>query len=208
MGKIKKHHNDYREREVVRAIGLIPLSGNFMPQYFVEEEPCYETVDPETIEALIDRHTAEDAMVEKDMAQNIQDLLDSLTPRESKVLRLRFGFGTGTDRTLEEVASMFSVTRERIRQIEAKALRKLRHKTRVDILVPYIQDDFLTETDKLLQAYNEPPPTFDPDFDDEQRHLARMREWFFRVKDIEIKLRSKNIKPAKKRWRDYASVVV
>jgi RNA polymerase primary sigma factor len=58
------------------------------------------------------------------------DVLDTLTEREKKVLRLRFGIGDGYPRTLEEVGAIFKVTRERVRQIEAKALRKLRHPTR------------------------------------------------------------------------------
>src|SRR5256885_4470113 len=61
-----------------------------------------------------------------------KDVLDSLTPREAKVLRMRFGIEMNTDHTLEEVGKQFDVTRERIRQIEAKALRKLRHPSRSD----------------------------------------------------------------------------
>ena len=57
-------------------------------------------------------------------------MLDALTPREAKVLRMRFGIEMNTDHTLEEVGKQFDVTRERIRQIEAKALRKLRHPSR------------------------------------------------------------------------------
>ena len=60
----------------------------------------------------------------------IYDVLGTLTEREKKVLRLRFGIGDGYPRTLEEVGAIFKVTRERVRQIEAKALRKLRHPTR------------------------------------------------------------------------------
>ena len=60
----------------------------------------------------------------------IRDRLKTLTPREEKVLRLRFGLEDGRPRTLEEVGKEFNVTRERIRQIEAKALRKLRHPSR------------------------------------------------------------------------------
>ena len=62
----------------------------------------------------------------------MKGILDSLTPREAKVLRMRFGIGMNTDHTLEEVGKQFDVTRERIRQIEAKALRKLRHPNRAD----------------------------------------------------------------------------
>ena len=64
------------------------------------------------------------------LRETLGDVLDSLTPREEKVLRLRFGLEDGRSRTLEEVGKEFNVTRERIRQIEAKALRKLRHPSR------------------------------------------------------------------------------
>ena len=60
----------------------------------------------------------------------VNEVLETLTPREAEVLRLRFGLGEGTPQTLEEVGKAFNVTRERIRQIEAKALRKLRHPSR------------------------------------------------------------------------------
>ncbi|MEE8265875.1 MAG: RNA polymerase sigma factor RpoD [Acidiferrobacterales bacterium] len=66
------------------------------------------------------------------------DILSTLTPREAKVLRMRFGIGMNTDHTLEEVGKQFDVTRERIRQIEAKALRKLRHPARSDHLRSFI----------------------------------------------------------------------
>ena len=64
------------------------------------------------------------------LKEQLSEVLDTLTPREEKVLRLRFGLGDGRSRTLEEVGKEFNVTRERIRQIEAKALRKLRHPSR------------------------------------------------------------------------------
>ncbi len=67
-----------------------------------------------------------------------QDILDTLTPREAKVLRMRFGIGMNTDHTLEEVGKQFDVTRERIRQIEAKALRKLRHPSRSEHLRSFL----------------------------------------------------------------------
>ena len=67
------------------------------------------------------------------------DILESLTPREAKVLRMRFGIGMNTDHTLEEVGKQFDVTRERIRQIEAKALRKLRHPSRSEHLKSFLE---------------------------------------------------------------------
>ena len=67
------------------------------------------------------------------------EILEGLTPREAKVLRMRFGIEMNTDHTLEEVGKQFDVTRERIRQIEAKALRKLRHPTRSDRLKSFLE---------------------------------------------------------------------
>jgi RNA polymerase primary sigma factor len=71
-----------------------------------------------------------DAAIQSNLRETTTRMLASLTPREERVLRMRFGLGTNSDHTLEEVGLQFSVTRERIRQIEAKALRKLRHPSR------------------------------------------------------------------------------
>ena len=80
------------------------------------------------------------AMVEG-LRESTQELLNSLTEREAKVLRMRFGIGMNTDHTLEEVGKQFDVTRERIRQIEAKALRKLKHPTRSERLRSFLDND-------------------------------------------------------------------
>ncbi len=72
------------------------------------------------------------------LQDQLQEVLNTLTPREQKVLRLRFGLDDGRARTLEEVGKEFNVTRERIRQIEAKALRKLRHPSRSRKLKDYL----------------------------------------------------------------------
>ena len=66
-------------------------------------------------------------------------VLGSLTPREERILRMRFGIGTKSDHTLEQVGQVFSVTRERIRQIEAKALRKLKHPSRARALRSFLE---------------------------------------------------------------------
>jgi len=70
--------------------------------------------------------------------EKLDEVLGTLTEREEKVLRLRFGLGDGYPRTLEEVGSVFNVTRERVRQIEAKALRKMRHPTRARELKSFV----------------------------------------------------------------------
>jgi len=82
-----------------------------------------------------------EAALHDSMRDVVKDILDSLTPREAKVLRMRFGIEMSTDHTLEEVGKQFDVTRERIRQIEAKALRKMRHPSRSDKLKSFLEED-------------------------------------------------------------------
>jgi RNA polymerase primary sigma factor len=81
-----------------------------------------------------------DSSLDQGLREATKDVLGSLTAREAKVLRMRFGIDMNTDHTLEEVGKQFDVTRERIRQIEAKALRKLRHPTRSDHLKSFLDE--------------------------------------------------------------------
>ena len=80
-----------------------------------------------------------EAATSESLRSATRDILSGLTPREAKVLRMRFGIDMNTDHTLEEVGKQFDVTRERIRQIEAKALRKLRHPSRSDVLRSFLE---------------------------------------------------------------------
>jgi RNA polymerase primary sigma factor len=89
---------------------------------FIEDENSPSPMEEAVVQALRDQ---------------TQELLSSLTPREEKILRMRFGIGEKTDHTLEEVGQDFNLTRERIRQIEAKALQKLRQPNRADALRPF-----------------------------------------------------------------------
>ncbi len=82
-----------------------------------------------------------DAALYASLREVTKEVLDSLTPREAKVLRMRFGIEMNTDHTLEEVGKQFDVTRERIRQIEAKALRKLRHPSRSERLKSFLENN-------------------------------------------------------------------
>ena len=93
-----------------------------------DESQLGDFVEDENAEDPLDR------AVSAALAEATQEVLKGLTPREEKVLRMRFGIGMNTDHTLEEVGKQFGVTRERIRQIEAKALRKLRHPSRAQKL--------------------------------------------------------------------------
>ncbi len=93
---------------------------------FIEDTTALSPIDAATIEGL---------------RENVNEVLATLTPREAKVLRMRFGIDMNTDHTLEEVGKQFDVTRERIRQIEAKALRKLRHPTRAESLRSFLPQE-------------------------------------------------------------------
>lgn len=81
----------------------------------------------------------EELVAEREMKSLVSEVVGTLTPREAKILRLRFGIGWGSDMTLEQAGAQFEVTRERIRQIEAKALRKLRHPSRADQLAGLLE---------------------------------------------------------------------
>ena len=96
-----------------------------------------------TLGDFIEDHNAVmplDAAVQTNLRDGVTKILASLTPREERVLRMRFGIGMSTDHTLEEVGQQFNVTRERIRQIEAKALKKLRHQSRARGIKSYAEN--------------------------------------------------------------------
>lgn len=98
-----------------------------------EDSSLGDFIEDKNVEAPMDAATT------SGLLYATTDILESLTPREAKVLRMRFGIGMNTDHTLEEVGKQFDVTRERIRQIEAKALRKLRHPSRSEHLKSFLE---------------------------------------------------------------------
>ena len=106
------------------------------------ETPIGEEEDSHLGDFIEDKNVLSpgDAVVNFGLAEQTRRVLTTLTPREEKVLRMRFGIGEKTDHTLEEVGRDFSVTRERIRQIEAKALRKLRHPSRSRKLKSFVDN--------------------------------------------------------------------
>ncbi|SAL46464.1 sigma 70 (RpoD) [Caballeronia arvi] len=104
------------------------------------ETPVGEDADATLGDMIEDQGAASpaDAAVHANMRAAIDDALNALSPREAKVLRMRFGIDTASDYTLEELGKQFDVTRERIRQIESKAMRKLMHPSRADKLRPFL----------------------------------------------------------------------
>ena len=105
------------------------------------ETPIGEEEDSQLGDFIEDEHveTPADMATHTLLREQLLDILETLTPREQSVLRLRFGLDDGRTRTLEEVGVQFDVTRERIRQIEAKALRKLRHPSRSKQLKGFLE---------------------------------------------------------------------
>lgn len=145
------------QRQLVQKLGREPAPEEIAKEMDIPVERVREvmkiSLDPVSLETPIgeedDSHLGdfiqdENVAVPADAAtytllrEQIMEVLDTLTEREKKVLRLRFGLDDGRPRTLEEVGKEFNVTRERIRQIEAKALRKLRHPSRVKKLKDYL----------------------------------------------------------------------
>src|SRR3990167_2402123 len=106
------------------------------------ETPIGDDEDSHLGDFIEDNNTLSpiDAATNFGLMEAVQKVLGSLTPREAKVLRMRFGINMNTDHTLEEVGKQFDVTRERIRQIEAKALRKLRHPSRAEQLRSFLEE--------------------------------------------------------------------
>ena len=146
------------QRQLVQELGRDPLPDEIAEEMNMEVEKVREIMkiaqEPVSLETPIgeeeDSHLGDfieddNALAPDDAAtftmlrEQLIDVLDTLTPREQKVLRLRFGLDDGRARTLEEVGKEFDVTRERIRQIEAKALRKLRHPSRSKKLKDFLE---------------------------------------------------------------------
>ncbi|MDQ2715315.1 MAG: RNA polymerase sigma factor RpoD [Chloroflexota bacterium] len=144
-------------RRLLQDLGREPTSEEIAEQMEISAEKVREIIkvsqEPVSLETpigeeddshlgdFLEDHTAlapADAASHQLLKEQVEDVLDSLTERERKVLQLRFGLDDGRSRTLEEVGKEFHVTRERIRQIEAKALRKLRHPSRSRKLKDYL----------------------------------------------------------------------
>ena len=145
------------QRLLLQELGREPTPAEIAEKMGVTEERVHEIIkiaqDPVSLETPIgeeeDSHlgdfiedekttTPSDSVAFTMLKEQLLNVLDTLTPREQKVLRLRYGIDDGKSRTLEEVGRVFNVTRERIRQIEAKALRKLRHPSRSKKLKDYL----------------------------------------------------------------------
>jgi len=112
------------------------------------ETPIGDEEDSQLLDFVEDENAENplDGAVNSALAEATLEVLEQLTEREQKVLRMRFGIGMNTDHTLEEVGKQFGVTRERIRQIEAKALRKLRHPSRAKKLKTFAENPDATPT--------------------------------------------------------------
>ena len=129
-------HMDMTEEKVRRVLKIAkePISME-SPVGDDEDSHLGDFIEDENAEKPLDQ------TISDGLSDSTHEILSSLTPREAKVLRMRFGIDMNTDHTLEEVGKQFDVTRERIRQIEAKALRKLRHPSRAQNLKSFLDND-------------------------------------------------------------------
>jgi RNA polymerase primary sigma factor len=141
----QEYGRDPTTKEIGREMGISPekvREAIKVAQLPISLElPAGEETDNQLGDMIEDRNAVQpiDNTTEKLLKEQISEVLLTLTPREQKVLQLRFGLEDGRSRTLEEVALEFSVTRERIRQIEAKAIRKIRHTNRSRKLRDYLE---------------------------------------------------------------------
>ena len=162
LNKIKKYTNEYsqihgKEPESSYLAEKLDLSIEKVNNLIrISKEPyslensVSEDGETDFAEIIVDTHNLvpEDALALEDLKQSIEEALCNLTPREAKVLQMRFGIGLDTDYTLEEIGKKFEVTRERIRQIEAKALQKLKHVTRSKKLRTFFEGKINEEDSK------------------------------------------------------------
>ena len=130
--------------EVAQALGIDPAKAREIVKVSQEptslETPVGDEEDSHLGDFIADQGLQPDEQATRELLKiHLDEVLDSLSPREKRVLQLRFGLEDGKQRTLEEVGKEFGVTRERIRQIEAKAIRKLKHPTRAKKLRDYLE---------------------------------------------------------------------
>jgi len=131
MGKLSFAHIEDRSGRIQLFMRINELGQEKLDQ-FVRFFDLGDFIEDTTMLSPID------AAYQGKMREAVEALLATLTPREAKVLRMRFGIGTNTDHTLEEVGKQFDVTRERVRQIEAKALRRLKNPARSEWLKSFL----------------------------------------------------------------------
>jgi len=130
--------------EVAAALGIDPAKAREIIKVSQEptslETPVGDEEDSHLGDFIADQGLLPDEQATRQLLKaHLDEVLDTLSPREKRVLQLRFGLDDGKQRTLEEVGKEFGVTRERIRQIEAKAIRKLKHPTRAKKLRDYLE---------------------------------------------------------------------
>ena len=149
------------ELRFVDTTTQLPISLETLIPVHVEKDPWFDGEDTQehlclgdVIEA--DEETAEDKVSKNLLREDLESVLDTLSPGERDVVRLRYGLDDGQMKTLEEIGQIFNVNRERIRQVEAKALRKLRHPARNSILKEYIRGiDCCNSLEKVCEEQSE-----------------------------------------------------
>ena len=150
MRTSRQMHNEFRREptpeELAEKLGMPPEKVRKVLKLAREplsiETPVDDEEDGRLGDLIEDKNAIQpiDAAIQSNLRETTTRVLASLTPREERILRMRFGIGMNKDHTLESVGQQFSVTRERIRQIEAKALRKLKRPSRSRILRSFLDN--------------------------------------------------------------------
>ena len=130
-----KYRTDFQERTLAdnTSATYFRIQKTDPTTYRYSKDPIFDT-DELTENVIDDSSNPFDAAAQQNLREKTTKVLSSLSPREERVVRMRFGIGVDKEHTLEEIAEVFSVSRDRIRQIEAKALRKLKHPLKARIL--------------------------------------------------------------------------
>lgn len=142
---VQENGREPTPEEIASRIGLPPDKVRKVLRITKEpislETPVNDEEDTHLSDFIEDKRTPspQDSVIFNDLKEQLNKVLATLSPREEKVIRMRFGIGEKQDYTLEEVGQVFEVTRERIRQIEAKALKKLKHPTRAKKIHPFLE---------------------------------------------------------------------
>ncbi len=187
---IQQHGKEPEISEIASAVNLseekVKLILKIAKEPISMETPIGDDDDTSLGDLLEDRNTDLPTKVamKTSLMSTIKEIFEYLTPREAKVLCMRFGIDMNTDHTLEEVGKQFDVTRERIRQIESKALRKLRRPERLEKLITFLDGNKSLEDLEILKKYSNNLNNDDDNYDDYENEENKSKRVEYNLDDF------------------------